>query len=551
MNNTCSDRRPELSFCIPIKNRFDDIQATLRQNLDDNRADEAQIEFILICFDDFYYPAIDEQNEHSLSPNVRQWIELNFADELASGYLRFYHLDGLPDWHFGKAKNAFKPYIKGKIYASLDGDNFTGKHAGRHIIDVFRQHHYQCILHQFQGDYGDGTCGRIALKREHYMQWGYDEHFLPRQWDELDAILTTLVNHPEVTYLCYVGQGKNIIQRSYPIRRYLKEHNREFKQQEIADPGLFSQQDTSAAAVGQHDPDYVGQDIHLRLASIYNNHLSLIKNSDRPDLIYRYEQELMNCQQNMLQQIEPQRLKKWFLNPLSNSSHGNNPQEANTLLFGWIDHTKMDHNTFSAWHEHHCQLGVECFFLVVDSSARFSGFDTSLFPDVQLLEPAVSLPQESTPASSMFLLEILLKVHGQNKQCYLLGEDPWVPVDLTRLQVPAGKNITGAILSHDYLVNPLLESHLCEYVKTARTQKQQSTHRIINKVNKIIQRLLGDLEALKDRSISHLKKHPLSYNGPILLNWQPDMSLSREQGKLSVTAKQQRYSYVRFTGAKS
>ncbi|WP_416307634.1 hypothetical protein [Neptunicella sp. SCSIO 80796] len=546
MNNTIHTRQPELSFCIPVKNRFADIQATLRQNLEDNREDEAQIEFILICFDDYHYMHADDDNNH----NVQRWVELNFADDLASGYLRFYHLSGLPQWHFGKAKNAFKPYIKGKIYASLDGDNFTGKHAGRHIINVFRHHQYQCVLHQFQGDYGDGTCGRIALKREHYLDWGYDENFLPRQWDELDAILTTLVNQPDATYICYVGQGKNILQRSYPIRRFMKDHDREFRQQEIADPGLFDHSgQQQVAAVGQHDSEYVAQDINMRLASIYNNHLSLMKNSDRAELKYRYEQELINCQRNMLQNIEPERLQQWFLNTLSTSPYLNDPREGNTLLFGWIDHNKMDHSTFQAWHKHHSDLGVETFFLVVDPAARFTGFDTSLFPDVQLMEPAVTLPADAV-GNCMFLLEILLKVYGQGKQCYLLGEDPWVPVDLNRLTMPQGKNITGAILSHDKLVNPLLDNHLCEYVKTGKAEKKQSSYRLVNKANHLIQQILSDLEELAERSISRLKNSKLNYNGPILLNWQPDMSLASDKGKLLVKAKQQKYSYVRFSGAR-
>lgn len=568
MDNAFEHRQPELSFCIPVKNRFADIQATLRQNLDDNRADEAQIEFILLCFDDYHYVHHDVTD----SSNVRQWVEMHCANELASGYLRFYHQGDLAMWHFGKAKNAFKPLIKGKIYASLDADNFTGKNAGRHIIEVFRQYDYQCVFHQFQGNYGDGTCGRIALKREHYLDWGYDENFLPRQWDELDAILSTLVRQSGTTYVCYSGPGKNILRRSYPIRRYLKDHNITFKQQEIADPDNHpapdldpsnQSEDNRSAAIGQHDPAYVGQDIQLRLASIYNNHLSLIKNTDKPELKARYESELIACQLDMLQSISAERLQSWFLKPLFRQHHEDTPFKGTTLLFGWIDHQmfspyhygshkkdhhNIDHSSFAAWHQHHRKLGVEKFFLVVAPATRFDGFDSSEFPDVQLLQAATTLA--SSPYSPMFLLEILLKVYGAGKHCYLLGDYPWVPVNLSELAVPAGKDISAAILSRDSLVQPLLSRHLYEYVQTVRSQSSVSSHRLVKRISGIVQRLSSALKSLTSQRLRRLVKPGFNDKGAILLYWQDDMSLACNSGKIQVNAKQQQYSYVRFMGVR-
>ncbi|MBC3767642.1 glycosyltransferase family A protein [Neptunicella marina] len=544
--------QPKLSFCIPVKNRLSDIQATLRQNLEDNRPDQADIEFIVICFDDINLT--DGQTEQHL----QRWIELNFADDLRCGYLRFYHLNNLPNWHFGKAKNAFKPYIKGKIYASLDGDNFTGKRGGRHIIDVFEQHQYQCVLHQFQGGYGDGTCGRIALNKEHYLQNGYDDDFLPRQWDELDAILTTLVHQPQVTFIHYPGAQRDILQRSYPIRRFLKEHNLKVKQKVIAEPGLFSSDASNkqpVAAVGQHDSDYVSQDQYLRLASIYNHHLSLIKNASVTRLKNRYQQELLDCLERMLATLEPAKLANWFLTsaitPIrvgqNESSHATS-LSANTLLFAPLHTGLLDNQQFQRWYQYHSSLGVEQFYLLAEPQLPIHRLDLSHCPNVQILTPAASLPCASDQ-QQRYLLEIMLKAYGNGKQCYLLTDNSWVPMDISKLQLSALSNIYPA--NNIKRANMNLPIHrannpACEYLQTGKSSQVAPSNRLVAKLRHFWQRYRNAFARSNQNKVTPM---PLfNARDSLLLNWQSDMQLAYKHGRMWVNAKRQSYPYVRFHG---
>lgn len=337
-----------LSFCVPVMNRLSDIQATLRKNLDDNFNDRLQIEFIVVCFDK--------------DDKTQKWIKDNFQEELASGYLRFYQSDRLDSWHFGKAKNSFREHIKGKIYASLDGDNFTGPSGGRHIIEVFEANNFDCVFHQFQGEWGDGTCGRVSMPTEDYLSIGYDDHFLPRQWDELDALLSILVRHPSRCYVCY--QGKSIARKSQPFARFLSENKIQIKTIEL-DPNRDPlKRTTTSVAVGQNNNNYVQEDERLKYASIFNHLSSFFKNTTNDDLRNRYVAELVDVQRTMAERLDTGLLLNWFLVPTRSAE----PR----LVSGDIALTACIRNEthLEEWLDHYRELGVTHFLLVDDGSTH-------------------------------------------------------------------------------------------------------------------------------------------------------------------------------------
>jgi hypothetical protein len=337
-----------LSFCIPVMNRLIDLQATLRRNLDDNRAQRDRVEFIVICFD--------------RNTETADWIQENFTDDLASGYLRFYQLDRLQNWHFGRAKNSFRGIARGRIYVSLDGDNFTGTAGGQHIIDVFEENGYDCIFHQFQGDWGDGTCGRVSMTMQDYEEIGYDEEFLPRQWDELDAILSVLVHHPSRRYVCY--QGKSIAEKSGPFARFLSENGLNIRTIEI--DGSLDPLDkvNGGYSVGMHDSDYVQQNAQLKYFSIYNHLFSYIKNCEDAEKCEQYVSEIVAAQRDMLRHIDSHILLDAFLVKDSAAEIASSATDI-TLISCLKDEPCIDE-----WLSHYRKLGVTRFFLIDDHSVK-------------------------------------------------------------------------------------------------------------------------------------------------------------------------------------
>lgn len=339
-------RQLKLSFCIPVMNRLPDLQATLRKNLEDNRDAAGQIEFIVACFDK--------------DRRTQEWIAGEFPSELKSGYLRFIASDRLQSWHFGRAKNAFRGIAKGRIYSSLDGDNFTGPSGARHIIEVFEANGHDCVFHQFQGDWGDGTCGRVSMTLDDYEEIGYDSDFLPRQWDELDAMLSILVRRPTRRYVCY--QGKSIIRKSQPFRRFLEENGLQPATVEIegsTDPLMRAR---SVVAVGQHASSYVQDDARLKYSSAFNHLSSFFKNTKSDVLRTRYVGELVETQRSMAEHIDPEVLLGWFLEPQRDAQP--ELRRGDIVLVSCV----RNEDELDAWMEHYRRLGVHKFFIIDDGS---------------------------------------------------------------------------------------------------------------------------------------------------------------------------------------
>ncbi|KAA1008229.1 hypothetical protein FVF58_23120 [Paraburkholderia panacisoli] len=389
----------KLSFCIPVMNRLSDIQATLRQNLADNLDDRGEIEFILVCFDK--------------DDKTARWVSDNFRAELASGYLRFYQSDSLEAWHFGKAKNAFHNLIKGKIYASLDGDNFTGPGGGRHIIDIFEDNAYDCILHQFQGDWGDGTCGRVSLTAEDYRSIGYDDSFLPRQWDELDAILSILVHRPSRHYVCY--SGKSIAKKSQPFARFLSENGIQLKTIELDPDSDPLRRANRSVAVGQNRNSYVQDDERLKYSSIFNHLSSFFKNTPSDALRIRYTSELVEIQRTMAEKLDIGVLNSWYLVPTRADAPVVEPE--GIVLTACI----RNEEHLEEWLDHYRGLGVT-HFLLVDDGSKDPISKRIKAKDVWVWKPKCGRFRYS----KAFWLELLLRSHARNRWAITVDSDEYL-----------------------------------------------------------------------------------------------------------------------------
>jgi hypothetical protein len=165
----------EISFCITCKNRFYQISRTLGANLRDNRADSNRIEFVLVDF--------------GSKDGLQDFVLSGFRDELNEGYLKYFFTEGLPAWHASIAKNTAHYYTQGQFLVNLDCDNFTGSNGGDYIYNKFRKYGPKTITHQFNGDWGGGSYGRIGVHRKFFFAvGGYDESFESMAHQDVDLI---------------------------------------------------------------------------------------------------------------------------------------------------------------------------------------------------------------------------------------------------------------------------------------------------------------------------------------------------------------------------
>jgi hypothetical protein len=164
-----------LSFCITCKNRFHQIEKTLKQNLDDNRKHKDRIEFILVDF--------------VSTDGLHDWISGNFKDDINDGYLKYYYTEELPFWHASIAKNTAHLLANNEILVNLDCDNYTGYHGGEFVLRQFAQYPDTMLFHQFGGGVSDGSFGRISIHRHRFFDiGGYDESLDPMSMQDNDLI---------------------------------------------------------------------------------------------------------------------------------------------------------------------------------------------------------------------------------------------------------------------------------------------------------------------------------------------------------------------------
>ena len=170
-----TDLTRQLSFCISYRNRFEHITRTLPVNLEDNRPQAEDIEFVIVQFG----------GEEDLYP----WLVEHYSKDLDSGYIKFYTSDQMQDWHMSIAKNTALRLGTGRFVVSLDCDNFTGPRGGQFVIDSLTPLPDQSLVWQWNGLEGDGTCGRISLAKNLFLALGgYDEELTATAHEDYDLI---------------------------------------------------------------------------------------------------------------------------------------------------------------------------------------------------------------------------------------------------------------------------------------------------------------------------------------------------------------------------
>ncbi|MGF7007766.1 glycosyltransferase family 2 protein [Aminobacter sp. BE322] len=388
--------KPILSYCIPVQNRLAELEATLRQNLDANRQFGAEVEFVIANFGGD--PALDAH------------VRMNFAPELAAGYLRIVPVERLDPWHFGRAKNVFRDHIAAELYSSLDADNFVSAAETQQILDLHAEHEGRLLIHHFSGNWGDGTCGRITLPAHLYRSVGYDERSLPRQYDEMDLILSALRAEPGLVYVSYFPGGA--LRKSKATASFLRNEGVGVDCRVVADLRTIK-------PLNPKQKGYIEDGGLLEAMQRFNRSSSFARNARGSDSKERYFAEAMMGAHAAVRALDPTAALQCFFEALARPL----PRLGDGLVpvFACV---KDDTFVLEEWYRHYRRIGCGPFFIVDDGSAMPVSA-TLPYPDVHVLTPRVG---HYRTCKAAWLMAAMKAVLPQGRWALTIDADEFVDV---------------------------------------------------------------------------------------------------------------------------
>lgn len=158
-----------ISFCTTSANRTPQLRAVWAANLQ-SIASDPELDWVIVNFG-----SSDDLDSFMDGSLARMPPRITYAREHSRRA-----------WHMSIAKNVAHRLGSGDILASLDCDNLIGNAA-----EAIRRHFSDGAdaVHMWSGIRGDGTCGRIAIKREDFESLGgYDEAFHPVTYEDIDLL---------------------------------------------------------------------------------------------------------------------------------------------------------------------------------------------------------------------------------------------------------------------------------------------------------------------------------------------------------------------------
>ncbi|CAJ1358184.1 unnamed protein product, partial [Effrenium voratum] len=119
------------------------------------------------------------------SDGTLKWILRHCRFFMEIDLLRVFRAEE-PYWHASVGKNAAHAQAEEQILVNVDGDNMIGAGFLRNVCDKFAAG--DCAVAQYE--LGQGTCGRIALRRDTFWELGgYDEDAYPMGCQDTDLVL--------------------------------------------------------------------------------------------------------------------------------------------------------------------------------------------------------------------------------------------------------------------------------------------------------------------------------------------------------------------------
>ena len=158
-----------ISFCVTCHNRLWQLKQTLHHNL---QVLEEGLEIVLVDY-------------HS-TDGLSAWVWENFANQIERGRLVFFQVLNEVSWSAPIAKYLAHRLSNKDYLFYLDGDYFI---AGDDIRAIKCAVAERQPCHQWSGNIGDGSYGRIGLPRRLFAKLGgYDESLLPMGYQDADLL---------------------------------------------------------------------------------------------------------------------------------------------------------------------------------------------------------------------------------------------------------------------------------------------------------------------------------------------------------------------------
>ncbi|MTH78356.1 hypothetical protein [Paracoccus aestuariivivens] len=151
------------------------------------------------------------------------------------------------------------------------------------MLDIFDAEGASFIFHHFSGTWGDGSSGRVTMPAWSYRRVGYDERFLPRQFDEVDAILSGLAKYPGLTLYHY--ETAEMVLDTDNIGAFLRGAKLVPRTQMLPMP-------VRRAAANPKPENYVIDSPAVSTMQSINEAMCFLKNLDQPAERERWQQRL-------------------------------------------------------------------------------------------------------------------------------------------------------------------------------------------------------------------------------------------------------------------
>lgn len=130
---------------------------------------------------------VDFNSRDDLDPLLRGQDEHRRAGRLLS-----FRTEQPTSFHMSQAKNAAHRLAMRRrpdVLFNLDADNFLHRDTLTALADLFSRRQ-DVYLHNWSGQWGDGSMGRIALRAQDWLRiGGYDETLLPMSWQDADLMI--------------------------------------------------------------------------------------------------------------------------------------------------------------------------------------------------------------------------------------------------------------------------------------------------------------------------------------------------------------------------
>ncbi len=163
-----------ISFCTACMNRLYQLKETLPRNLE-TIADVPDVELVVL--------------NYNSADGMHEWISETYGlDQARFPQLTYARQSSATRFHASKAKNLAHKIASGDVLVNLDADNFVGR-----SIEILREKFLSGnadVVHLWSGVWGDGTYGRIAMRRSAFHELGgYDETFFPVGHQDCDLLM--------------------------------------------------------------------------------------------------------------------------------------------------------------------------------------------------------------------------------------------------------------------------------------------------------------------------------------------------------------------------